>query len=583
MEFEGIFISLYHAQFLLFCISFAVTFQLLAQVTSERKNCDVISFIVLNDESGVGLKRSVKKLLVQTCRQAQIIIVKSPAPSVAKRIRSMFSIRPIAFVESMNEALSVSSSEYISIISESDKLNNNYLGYMLPALQKNTSLVLCPYERIKHRYSRRTFMRKEHFTSALLFDNPFASGCMFHKSFQQQHGIRFDEGLGEEKYYDFWSQFALNGAEVAFLPQPLVTLQAFNKSTHFHYSPENEHRDAIARKVQDSLNVTAPSKCDVLKRVIARSDAPSWLSDAKEYWESYCAFNEEAPVTESVIPIAMASDDNYVIPTVTAITSIMENSKRTTQYDIYILHGAALHQSGKERLSYVEKKYPNCHLIFIDMKDKFKEAPTNAKIPTESYYRLLLPNLLVCVDNIIWLDGDVLVFDDLHEMQSIDMDGYYIKGHLDNQPWAGDRYGVYNDHYICAGVLLMNLKEMRKDNISQRYLDFIEEYRDEIVQHDQTVLNVVGYNKTGVLPAKFGVFNSIPKMRYIKKYLKSLRSPQKYTISEYTEAQKSPVVAHLIAKPWLTKYPYFSTWWEYVKRTEYYEEACSRWKVTDCR
>ena len=381
MEFEGISVSLYHVQFLLFCISFAVTFQLLAQLTSEPKHCDVISFIVINDKSGLGLKRTVKKLLVQTCRQAQIIIVKSPTPSVAKRICSMFSIRPITFVESMNEALSMASSEYISIISESDRLDNNYLRYMLPALRKNPSLLLCPYERIQHRYSRRTFMRKEHFTSALLFDNPFTSGCMFHKSFQQQHGIRFDEGLGEEKYYDFWSQFALNGAEVAFLPQPLVTLQSFNKSTHFYYSPENEHRDAIARKVQDSLNVTAPNKCDVLKRVIARSGTPSWLSDAKEYWESYCSFNEEAPATKSVIPIAMASDDNYVIPTVTAITSIMENSKKTTRYDIYILHGAALHQSGKERLSYVEKKYPNCHLIFINAKDVFKKAPTDSRIP----------------------------------------------------------------------------------------------------------------------------------------------------------------------------------------------------------
>ena len=538
-----------------------------------------ISLIV--EMNGCNMSKTVRSLIRQKLINTEIILVGNEINCTPKN--KMIHWSSVEFVESINEGLSRARGEYISIISESDKLDKNYLRYMLPALRKKPSLLLCPYERIKHRYSKKTFMRKEHFTSALLFDNPFTSGCMFHKSFQQQHGIHFDEGLGEEKYYDFWAQFALNGAEVAFLPQPFVTLQSFNKSTYFYYSPENEHRDAIARKVQDSLNVTAPNKCDVLKRVIARSGTPSWVSDAKEYWESYCSFNEEAPATKSVIPIAMASDDNYVIPTVTAITSIMENAKRTTRYDIYILHGAALHQSGKERLSYVEKKYPNCHLIFINAKDVFKKAPTDSRIPVTAYYRLLIPDLLPDVDTVIWLDGDVLVFDDLHEMYSIDMDGYYIKGHLDNQPGAADRYGVYIDHYFCSGVLLMNLKEMRKDNISQRYLDFIEEYRDEIVQHDQTVLNVVGYNKTGVLPAKFGVFNAITKRRHVLKFIKKLRSPQKYSLKEYFESMKHPTIVHMVSKPWLTKYLYFSTWWEYVKRTEYYEEACNKWKRNDCK
>ena len=529
-----------------------------------------------------NMSRTVRSLIRQKLINTEIILVRNAINCTSKP--KMIHWSSVEFAESMNEALSVSSSEYISIISESDKLDNNYLRYMLPALRKNPSLLLCPYERIQHRYSRRTFMRKEHFTSALLFDNPFTSGCMFHKSFQQQHGIRFDEGLGEEKYYDFWSQFALNGAEVAFLPQPLVTLQSFNKSTHFYYSPENEHRDAIARKVQDSLNITAPNKCDVLKRVIARSGTPSWVSDAKEYWESYCSFNEEAPATKSVIPIAMASDDNYVIPTVTAITSIIENAKRTTRYDIYILHGAALHQSGKERLSYVEKKYPNCHLIFINAKDVFKKAPTDSRIPVTAYYRLLIPDLLHDIDTIIWLDGDVLAFDDLNEMYTIDMDGYCIKGHLDNQPGAADRYGVYIDHYFCSGVLLMNLKEMRKDNISQKYLDFIDRYRNKIVQHDQTVLNVVGYNKTGVLPAKFGVFNGIiGRQKAVDIFLKSLRCQEKYTPEEFNDAMEHPSVLHLVAKPWKCKLPFFSTWWEYNKRTEFYEEACNMWTHIDCK
>lgn len=38
------------------------------------------------------------------------------------------------------------------------------------------------------------------------------------------------------------------------------------------------------------------------------------------------------------IPIAMASDDNYVYPTAVAITSILENANKNTKIEIYLMH-----------------------------------------------------------------------------------------------------------------------------------------------------------------------------------------------------------------------------------------------------
>ena len=77
-----------------------------------------------------------------------------------------------------------------------------------------------------------------------------------------------------------------------------------------------------------------------------------------------------------------------------------------------------------------------------------------------SYYRLSSLDLIPNIDKIIYLDDDALTFDDLKEMYDIDMEGFYYKGFLDV---SKDIFLPNIDNYICAGVLPINLKEIRKD------------------------------------------------------------------------------------------------------------------------
>ena len=569
-------------QIFILLIAFSVFLLVTPFFFQTSKSDNSLSLIIINDEKWRHSEASVKMILSEIPRDTEIIVV-GFTNSELQKFRWKCQDKLINSATTISEALGNAKGKFVSLLQSSNKLSKNYFKEMIPKLQTDSSLLVCSHEYVRCRHSFRVFQKKEHFTSALLFDNPFSFGCMFQRVFQRKHKITFHDDFGDEKFYDFWAQFVLKGATIAFLPKPLVTLQRLDQSTQFHYSPPNPTRDEIARTIQSSLDVVDSNKCAVLKKVLSKWFVPSWLKDAKEYWKRYCSWQEETKHPESVISIAMASNDYYVIPTVTAITSLMENSNRTTHYNIYLLHGPGLREIGKERLSYVEKKYRNCRLIFIDMKDEYIDAQTTAWIPMESYYRLLLPNLIPNVDRIIWLDGDVLVLKDLTEMYSIDMNGYFLKGQLDTFPHLADRYGVYNDHYICAGVLLMNLKEMRKDHLQEQYMNFISNNKNNLLQHDQTVINVVGYKKTGILPAKYGIFNSITELKYIKEFIKTLRSPEKYTVSDYVRGIETPTIAHLVLKPWKKKEKYFSLWWEYAKRTEFYEEACSIWGVNDCK
>ena len=111
-----------------------------------------------------------------------------------------------------------------------------------------------------------------------------------------------------------------------------------------------------------------------------------------------------------IIPCAYALDNVYVFPTIVAMISLVENAGKKTFYHIYAMLNSGFKNKYKRALLSVQKSHKNkCKIIFIDMENKFKNADTNNKITTSTYYRLALPNLLPDVNRIIWMDGDTAV------------------------------------------------------------------------------------------------------------------------------------------------------------------------------
>ena len=148
---------------------------------------------------------------------------------------------------------------------------------------------------------------------------------------------------------------------------------------------------------------------------------------------------------DNAIPIAMAADDNYTYPTLVAITSLMENSKKDTHYDIYIMTPGEFAEENSQKLLNLQEKYDNrCKINLIDMKDCYKDANDKGHITTPAYYRLSLSSLLPDLNKIIWLDGDTLTFEGLTDMFGLDMNGLYYGSFLDGN------MGIANVTYMAA-------------------------------------------------------------------------------------------------------------------------------------
>ena len=282
------------------------------------------------------------------------------------------------------------------------------------------------------------------------------------------------------------------------------------------------------------------------------------------------------------IPITMSLDNEYIYPTIVSITSILENAFKETKFTFYILHPDNFTEINKEKLKSFEKKYfKKCKFNFINMKNKYIKLKKLKKIrkkkPPAAYYKLSLPELLPEIDKIIYLDGDTLTYIDLQELYNIDMTNYYYKGLLDNFPECVDHITKKNDHCICVGVMLINLKELRKDNMTSKFDDFIIKKRKQLIQYDQTVINAVSYEKIGILPPKYGIFNYKSKKKLFKKY-KNIRYKNKYTNKELENAYLNPGILHMTYKPWIKLRQYKKIdWWKYAKKSDYYNEICENY------
>ena len=103
------------------------------------------------------------------------------------------------------------------------------------------------------------------------------------------------------------------------------------------------------------------------------------------------------------------------------------------------------------------------------------------------------------MDKLLYLDCDILIQDDLSELFSMDIDDVYAavtKDHFAKKLNYDKAIGVEN--YFNSGVMLLNLKKMRKDNVYEKLLK--AKQNDTLNQCvDQHALNQVFYKQVKFL------------------------------------------------------------------------------------
>lgn len=191
----------------------------------------------------------------------------------------------------------------------------------------------------------------------------------------------------------------------------------------------------------------------------------------------------------SKVNVCLACDNNYAKYAGVVIASILHNANIDTLLSFFVLDGGISEQHKQEILTL--KSIKDCEINFVPINENdfedYKKVKTHGYITLATYYRLKLPSLLPSVDRVIYLDCDTVVNTDLSELFNVEMPTECFAGAHD----IDKKTVKVNPTYVNAGVLVMDLKNMRAQNLEEVFLSWTRENIDTIKCGDQTIINEV--------------------------------------------------------------------------------------------
>ncbi len=195
------------------------------------------------------------------------------------------------------------------------------------------------------------------------------------------------------------------------------------------------------------------------------------------------------------IAIVTISNDRFAVHLATMLFSLFENKSADTRYQIYIIDGQ-ITTHNKAQLNGLLRYY-HATPIYLHVNEKlYVNCLAWGHVSREAFYRISIPDLLHrSIKKALYLDSDMIIKGDLSELWQNGQLKYYCLGAVEDPVGFAGITLPPGYKYFNSGVLLMNLDEWRKNNISSKVLQFIEENPSKIMWWDQDALNAVLYDQ----------------------------------------------------------------------------------------
>ena len=197
------------------------------------------------------------------------------------------------------------------------------------------------------------------------------------------------------------------------------------------------------------------------------------------------------------ISIAYSLDNIYILYCYISIISILESKNDNTYISFYLMVPNNFTNENKNIILSLYEQYDFLNFSFIFMDNRYKKVKIINYLNQNTYFRLSLGELLPNVNKIIYLDCDVIVYKDLTNLYNQNFNKHIMLSL--KRPYEDNE-----NIKINAGVLLMNLKEMRKIKFEKNILNIINKGFKSDTQ-DQALLVKYYLNKIGNLDEQYNV------------------------------------------------------------------------------
>ncbi len=265
---------------------------------------------------------------------------------------------------------------------------------------------------------------------------------------------------------------------------------------------------------------------------------------------------------KEVLPIFFAADDKYIPFLAVTLQSLVDNSSTDYYYLIKVLY-TNISEDHKEKIKKYERE--NVNIEFVDLNYYIEEIKdklyTRDYFSKTTYFRLFIPNLYPQYNKALYLDSDVVLLRDVAELFNTDLGDNLVGAAPDDviqtievfQEYAEKVVGVSDyRNYFNAGVLLMNLDELRKYNFQEKFLYVLGTIKFSVAQ-DQDYLNRLCKGRVKLIDKNW---NRMPVSNV-----------------EVDEKDLKLVHYNLAFKPWhFEDILYKDYFWRYAQKTEFFDE-----------
>lgn len=290
---------------------------------------------------------------------------------------------------------------------------------------------------------------------------------------------------------------------------------------------------------------------------------------------------------ERSVAVALVSSDEYAPFAAVVVASIIENATPENCYDIVVMTNDML-QRNRWRIETLAEGKENISVRVLNISKMIEGVSfyTWAHFTSNTYYRLLTPDVFANYKKVLYLDSDIVVEHDIAQLFETDLTGYYLAAAydthvvsyctrvppLEQREYNKTELGMEDPcQYFQAGVSLFNIKALRQD-FEDGYL-IKQGMSHRLRWLDQDLINKLFYGKILPLPNRWNIMVSNQPDNLDEYFLPEAQR------KEYYEARCHPYIVHYVGRsmPCYTLQPdLYEYFWKYARLTPFYEILLQR-------
>lgn len=277
--------------------------------------------------------------------------------------------------------------------------------------------------------------------------------------------------------------------------------------------------------------------------------------------------------------IFFLSDDKFAEIFAVALESLYEQQTHTKDLRVFLIENKLTDES-KKKLNIIADKFDRV-IEYIHMPDIKAMIGTDLYVPHTlnmvDFARLFAGEILpLDIDKAIQLDCDIIIRHSLDKLWDFDLGSNYCA--MINEGHSAKMRTILNipadGMYYNSGVVVMNLKKMRSDNINEKCIQYMKNMHGYVPVNAQGVMNAVMDGSIALIPLKYNVYSLMYAFKY-EEFLKLRRPSYYYTKKDFEEALTDPVIVHYMTcfyldeRPWMKecKHPRTQDFIDVRKRT----------------